>query len=381
MATLPSRRTQITVVEWIVIVDMVTLHARTRDATLLPMPGSGVTILFGGTSNERRVSVASAQNVAGVLGEARAWFLALNGAVFEVDRADLARFEKPFERDFVPLGPARFATLVEAFDSAPGDVFLLALHGGEGEDGTIQRMLEARRIAFTGPGAEASARAFDKEVAKQVASGSGVRIAHSVHLSSRPAVLREEMGEMVRIYGRVVAKPVAGGSSVGLYLLGNAADVESAAQGIEASGEPYLAEEFVEGAELTVGVVDGPTGPRALPASEVRLESGRAFDYEGKYLGKGTREITPAEVPEDVSRSAQNLALRAHAALGCEGYSRTDIIVSRSGPVFLELNTLPGLTRMSFIPQQLAVEGTSLPRFLEGQIDIARRRRDRQPAL
>ena len=81
------------------------------------MPGSGVTILFGGTSNERRVSVASAQNVAGVLDEAAAWFLALSGAVFEIDRGELKRFEKPFERDFVPSGPARFATLVEAFES------------------------------------------------------------------------------------------------------------------------------------------------------------------------------------------------------------------------------------------------------------------------
>ncbi len=345
------------------------------------MAGSGVTILFGGTSNERRVSVASAQNVAGVLREATAWFLGLNGAVFEVERSDLARFEKPFERDFVPAGPARFATLVEAFERAPLDVYLIALHGGEGEDGTVQRMLEARRIAFTGPGAEASARAFDKEVAKQVASGAGVRIAHSVHLSSRSAVMREELSEMVRMYGRVVAKPVAGGSSVGLYHLGSAADVETAAPGIESSGEPYLAEEFVEGVELTVGVVDGPSGPRALPASEVRLESGRAFDYEGKYLGKGTKEITPAEVPPEVSRSAQDLSLAAHAALGCEGYSRTDLIVSKGGPVFLELNTLPGLTRMSFIPQQLVAEGTTLLQFLEGQIEIGRRRRDRQPAL
>jgi D-alanine-D-alanine ligase len=345
------------------------------------MSAHDATILFGGTSNERRVSVASGQNVASVLDEARAWFLAPNGAVFEADRTDLARFEKPFERDFVPRGAARFATLVEAFESAPGDVYLLALHGGEGEDGTIQRMLEARRIAFTGPGAEASAQAFDKEVAKQVASAAGVRIAHSVHLSSRPDVMREELREMVQLYRRVVAKPVAGGSSVGLYHLRNDSDVEPAAEGVESSGEAYLVEEFVEGTELTVGIVDGPRGPRALPPSEVRVEAGRAFDYEGKYLGKGTREITPAEVAREVTRAAQDLALSAHAALGCEGYSRTDIIIGPGGPVFLELNTLPGLTRMSFIPQQLAAEGTSMLQFLEGQIVIALSRRDRQPAL
>ncbi|TMA29460.1 MAG: ATP-grasp domain-containing protein [Deltaproteobacteria bacterium] len=343
------------------------------------MAGSWVTILFGGTSNERRVSVASAQNVASVLDEAAAWFLAPNGAVFEVERADLGKCERPFERDFVPLGPARFATLVEALESAPGRVYFLALHGGEGEDGTIQRMLEARRIAFTGPGAEASARAFDKEVAKQVANAAGLRIARSVHLSSRPDLMRQELRDMLALSGRTVVKPVAGGSTLGVHFIFRPEDLEPAARAVETSGEGYLAEEFVEGIELTVGVVDGPRGARALPATEVRLDPGRAFDYEGKYLGKGTKEITPAEVPQDVARTAQDVALRAHIALGCEGYSRTDIIVGRGGPVFLELNTLPGLTRMSFVPQQLAAEGTTMLQFLEGQIGIARARRDRQP--
>ncbi|MGZ6126372.1 MAG: D-alanine--D-alanine ligase family protein [Myxococcales bacterium] len=341
------------------------------------MSGSGVIILFGGTSNERRVAVASAQNVSAVLDGAEAWFLAPTDAVHQVSRQALATFERPFERDFTPDAPAKFPTVIAAFESAPSRVWLLALHGGEGEDGTIQRMLEARRIAFTGPGAEASARAFDKEVAKQVASASGVRIAHSVHLSKDPKVMREELREMIALYGRIVAKPVAGGSSVGLYHLGSEARTEETARRIDQSGEAYLAEEFVSGTELTVGVVDGPSGPRALPPSEVRLEQGRAFDFEGKYLGKGTKEITPAEVPAAVSRAAQDLALASHRALGCEGYSRTDVIASQGGPVFLELNTLPGLTRASFIPQQLAVEGTTLLSFLEGQLAIARTRRDR----
>jgi D-alanine-D-alanine ligase len=342
------------------------------------MSGSDVIIFFGGTSNERRVSVASAQNVSGFLEGAEAWFLAPSGAVHRVSRDELAGFERPFERDFVPAAAAEFPSVVAAIDSRPASIFFLAFHGGEGEDGTLQRMLEARRIAFTGPGAEASARAFDKEVAKQIAAAAGVRIARSVHLSKDPKIMRKELREMLAIYGRVVAKPVAGGSSVGLYhLLGDPA-VETAARGIESSGEPYLAEEFVSGTELTVGVVDGPNGARALPPSEVRLEEGRAFDYEGKYLGKGTREITPAEVPAEVSRAAQELALAAHRALGCEGYSRTDVIASAKGPVFLELNTLPGLTRASFVPQQLAAEGTSMRSFLEGQLEIARKRRDRR---
>ena len=341
------------------------------------MSGSDVVILFGGSSNERRVSVASAQNVSAVLDEAKPWFLAPTGAVHPVAREALAGFQRPFEVDFAPGVPAAFPSVIAAFESAPAKVFFLALHGGEGEDGTIQRMLEARRIAFTGPGADASARAFDKEVAKQVVSAAGVRIAHSVHLTTAPKVLRQELRDILALYGRVVVKPVAGGSSVGLYHLDSKEQVEAAARGIEQSGEPYLAEEFVSGTELTVGVVDGPGGPRALPPSEVRLEQGRAFDFEGKYLGKGTKEITPAEVPPEVSRAAQELALAAHRALGCEGYSRTDTIASKGGPVFLELNTLPGLTRASFVPQQLAVEGTTLLSFLEGQLALARERRDR----
>jgi D-alanine-D-alanine ligase len=341
------------------------------------MPAGDVVILFGGASNERRVSVASGQHVAAVLDGAAAWFLAPSGAVFAVPREELQRFQRPFENDFRPDGPAAFATLLEAVEGAPSRIYFLALHGGEGEDGTIQRMLEMRRIAFTGPGADASARAFDKEVAKQIASAAGVRIARSVHVSVDPKVMRQTMREMLHTYGRIVVKPVAGGSSVGLYHVLTDAEVERAARGIEESGEAYLAEEFIAGPELTVGVVDGAKGSRALPPSEVRVEPGRAFDYEGKYLGKGTREITPAEVAPEVSRAAQELALEAHRALGCEGYSRTDVIAAAGGPVFLELNTLPGLTRASFLPQQLAVEGTSMRQFLEGQIELALLRRDR----
>ena len=340
------------------------------------MSSIDVVILFGGSSPERKVSVASAQHVAAVLPAAEPWFVAEDGAVHRVTEAELQSFEQPFVQQFEPRSPPFAATLATALD--PARVFLLALHGGEGEDGTVQRQCEERRIAFTGPGASASAKAFDKEVAKQVASEAGVRIAQSVHLPSRPLLVRSLLRELLEVHGRIVAKPVAGGSSVGLHHIVSDAQIEQAAQSIEESGEAYLAEAFVSGTELTIGVVDSDQGAaRALPPSEVRMDPGRAFDYEGKYLGKGTRELTPAEVPHEVARASQELALAAHRALGCEGYSRTDLIVGPQGPVFLELNTLPGLTRMSFLPQQLAVEGTTMAAFLEGQLTLARRRRDR----
>ena len=342
-----------------------------------------VVILFGGPSSERKVSVASAQNVASVLEQAEAWFWAPDGAIHRVERAALLGHERAFEKEFTPAGDPAYRSLTEALDD-PRSLeltFFLALHGTGGEDGAAQKLFEDRRIAFTGPGSDASAKAFDKEWAKQLATAAGVPVAESMHLPrGDQATIGSALLGFLGRHERIVAKPVASGSSVGLHIIGSVADAQRASAAIATSHEEYLVEAFVSGTELTVAVVDDERGVRALPASEVRVEKGRAFDYDGKYLGRGIREITPAEVPPKVSKAAQRVALAVHKALGCEGYSRTDIICSANGPVFLEINTLPGLTRMSFVPQQLAAEGTSMKSFLEGQIALARRRRDRPQA-
>src|SRR5207245_10499611 len=133
----------------------------------LPMSGSGVIILFGGTSNERRMSVASAQHIAAVLDEAAAWFLAPSGAVHPVTRDELAGFERAFERDFKPAAAAAFPSVVAAFESPPSQVYVLALDGGGGADGTIQRMLEAPRIEFARPGAKASGAGVGQGVVEE----------------------------------------------------------------------------------------------------------------------------------------------------------------------------------------------------------------------
>jgi D-alanine-D-alanine ligase len=340
-----------------------------------------VIVLFGGPSPERKVSVASAQHVASVLEEAEAWFWAVDGTVHRIDRAALLAHEKPFENEFPPPGRPQFPSLAAALDD-PGSckaVFFLALHGTGGEDGTAQQLFEDRRIAFTGPGAEASRKAMDKEWAKRLVSAAGVRTAGSIRLPRGDAkAVRDALLGFLRQKGGVVVKPVASGSSVGLYMVHSEPDAERAVAGVAGAKEEYLAESFVQGTELTVGIVDGASGPRALPPSEVRMERGKSFDYDNKYIGTAAREITPAEVPEETSRSAQETALAAHRAMGCEGYSRTDVICDDRGAVFLEINTLPGLTRRSFVPQQLQAEGTSMRSFLDGQLALARRRRDRR---
>jgi D-alanine-D-alanine ligase len=341
--------------------------------------GERVVVLFGGNSDERRVSVASAQHVCERLSEAEPWFESVEGRVYRVAREHLAAFQNPFVTDFAPAGEAAWPTLAAALDS-PGTretTFFLAYHGQGGEDGQAQRLFEARGLAFTGSGSQASADAFDKDIAKRKASAAGVRTAESLDLPSDEPGLRAELDGLLARHGRAVAKPVRGGSSVGLYHVTSAEDAARAAKGIAQSGVAYMAEQFLSGTELTVGVVDGPNGPRALPASEVRMAPGRAFDYEGKYLARGTTEITPAEVAPEIAQAAQALAVTAHRALGCEGYSRTDIIVAAAGPTFLEINTLPGMTKASFLPQQLAAESTPVVDFLRGQLELARRRRDR----
>jgi D-alanine-D-alanine ligase len=330
-----------------------------------------IIVLFGGPSDERQVSVASAQNVVRNLPRALAWFWTPEGAVHDVAATDLLAHQRPFEVDFEPARPAIFPTLEQALDTLPVEnpVFLLALHGTGGEDGTVQRMFEKRGIPFTGSGSEASAAAFDKERAKTLVRGK-VRTAESRVVPSEDE-LQPAVQDMLSRHERIVLKPLAGGSSRGLFFLGRNDEVPRDLR------FPYLLEQFIEGRELTVGVVDQGTGPFPLPVIEIEVDPNRAFDYAGKYLGAGTREICPANIPSDMARSAQATALAAHVALGCEGYSRTDLIASRNGIYFLETNTLPGLTTSSLVPQELAVVGIGFRDFLEKQVELAKARGSR----
>jgi D-alanine-D-alanine ligase len=341
-------------------------------------------ILFGGTSGERRVSVASAQNVAGLFPRARCLYWAPEGRVFELAREALGRHEAPFERDLEgdPVGQV-FASIEAGLDAlareTPDATVFLALHGGAGEDGTVQRACERRGLAYTGSDSVASARAFDKSLAKALVRAAGGLVAESVTLPPDDAIAtRVAIEDLVSRHGRAVVKPVADGSSVGLFHVRTLEEAATVADEVSSRRVAYLAEAFVAGPELTVGVAQGADGvARVLCASEVRLDPGRVFDFDGKYLGKGTIELTPAEQPAPVLRAAEALALLAHEALGCEGYTRTDVIVGAEGPVFLETNTLPGLTRASFIPQQVAATGGELGAFLRTQIELAIARRDR----
>jgi D-alanine-D-alanine ligase len=331
-------------------------------------------VLFGGSSDERHVSVASAQNILRALPGTLAWFWAPDGGVYDVGVDEVIAHQRPFEIDFVPSRPALWPDLDQALDTLPVDdpLFLLALHGGSGEDGTVQGMLERRGIPFTGSGAEASAAAFDKGKAKDIVR-ERVRTAES-RVARTAEDVRETVADLLSRHERIVLKPLAAGSSRGLFFLGRDGDIEPVLEKIAALRIPYIVEQFIAGRELTVGVIDRGEGPFPLPVIKIEVDAGFTFDYEGKYLGKGTREICPANIPESMAKEAQATALAAHIALGCEGYSRSDLVAAADGIYFLETNTLPGLTTSSLVPQELREEDITFREFLEEQVAIARRR-------
>lgn len=324
--------------------------------------------------------MASAQHLSQHLPQAGCWFWAPGGQVYSVEPRLLATHRYPFEKDFVVADPPLAQSLPEALDSPAVKkvVFFLALHGGDGENGVVQRLFESRHLAFTGSDSAASAIGFDKLKTRQVATAASARMADAANFEPlNVSQAQQALKQLLSRHPRWVLKPRADGSSHGLIHLRDPADVGAAAETMATLGVPYLAEVFVDGRELTVGVVDLTSGPAALEVSEVRLIPGGSFDYAGKYLGRGTQEITPAALTPEERLKAQALAILTHRAVGCYGYSRTDMILTQQDVCLLEINTLPGLTQASFIPQQLAASNMSMKEFVARQIQLAQERRDR----
>ena len=320
-----------------------------------------ITILFGGSNKERLVSVASAQALHRALPEADLWFWDVRDEVRDVRAEALLAHARPFEDEFVPGGPG--VPLAKALDRArdEGRVLVLGLHGGRAENGELQAMCEMRGIPFTGSGSASSHLAFDKVAAKRFAALAGVAAPAGVPLADIDRAFAE--------YGRLIAKPARDGSSYGLIFVNAKQDLVAVRNA--ATTEEYVIEPFVSGIEATCGVLERSDGTViALPPIEIVPAEG-AFDYTAKYLLKSTQEICPGRFSPAVSASIMDHALRAHRALSCRGYSRTDFIVADRGPVYLETNTLPGLTAASLYPKALKAQGIGFADFLRDQIVLA----------
>ncbi len=334
-------------------------------------------LLFGGNSEERLVSVASAQNISKRYAFERLWFMSSSGSVTEVTIEELGAHQRPFEHEFKPKTAAFAESIEAALAKANGAAMFLGLHGNEGEDGTLQKLLESKGVAFTGSGSASSALCFNKLDAKSRVKANGVATAaHATFTRGSVEWMKKILLDFMGEHGPIAVKPVTSGSSFGLHMIDKEDELDAACVAISASPHSsYMAEKMLRGRELTVGVIDGTEGLFALPPSEVVLNQGHSFDYAGKYLGHGTTEITPADLNEVDKKAAQALAMTSHKALGCYGYTRTDMILTDKGPVFLETNTLPGLSGASFIPQQLTAAGIEVPAFVDRQLSLARSRK------
>ena len=326
-----------------------------------------ITILFGGTNKERLVSVASAQALHQALPEADLWFWDVDDTVHEVRSQALLGHAKPFEDAFQPDGPG-IGTIEPALDQARAEdrLLVLGLHGGRAENGELQAMCELRGIPFTGSGSASSHLAFDKIAAKRFAAIAGVQAPAGVALGDIDAAFAK--------YGKLIAKPARDGSSYGLIFVNAQQDL--AAVRNAARTEDYVIEPFIAGAEATCGVLEQSDGSLiALPPVEIiPADGGFGFDYRAKYLAKATQEICPGRFAPGIMAQLMDQALRAHRALSCSGYTRSDFIVAEQGLVYLETNTLPGLTKASLYPKALKAQGIEFADFLHDQIALATRR-------
>jgi D-alanine-D-alanine ligase len=321
-----------------------------------------IAVLFGGTSEERDVSIASAAQV----------IPALRGLGHEVVAVDAAtgRITGVAEQKLLTTGVApeppsnsvltnmRKAALTlcdNAADLRDVDVVFLALHGGAGEDGRTQAVLDLAGLAYTGSNHIASATAMDKDLSKRLFRATGVPTADWL----MAPVLAHDVAETLG--WPVVVKPNKQGSTVGLTIVRATQQLNPAVELAGRFDDEVMVERFIPGRELTVGILEG----RALPVGEI-LVKGEVFDYASKYQKGGAREIFPADLPAEATSRIQSLALRAHDALKLGVYSRVDFRMDPEGNFWcLEVNSLPGMTAASLLPQAARVAGIDFPQLCE----------------
>ena len=297
-----------------------------------------IAVLMGGPGSERDVSLATARGVAKAL-------RSLGKEVIEVDVRD-DKFELPPDTDLA----------------------FIAIHGTFGEDGQLQQILEKRGIAYTGDGVEPSRAAFDKILSKQRFRDGSV---------TTPEWEIIQSGERPSIPIPIVVKAPRQGSTVGVVIVKTDSELDSALGEAGKYDKELLIEKFVPGRELTIGIL----GDRALPIIEI-IPKGGFYDFKNKYpflnpqSGAGATHVCPAKIDPEKTRKIQQLALKAHRALGLEVYSRVDVILPDDGePTVLEANTIPGMTEASLLPEAAAAAGISYTDLCQEIINLSLLRR------
>ncbi len=326
-----------------------------------------VAVLMGGTSSERAVSLSTGRQIVAALQSSRYEVTALDPAALR------GVLPSPEETALVPA-PGLQPLCLEQWSGKSAtqrpDVAFIALHGRGGEDGTIQGLLEILGIPYVGSGVLASALAMDKSMTKRVLQSHGLPVPAEALITRAAACdLKKVHHAAERLGYPLVVKPNQGGSTIGCTIVREPGQLEEALRAALREDEAALLEQFIAGVEITAGVL-GNEIPQVLPLIEI-VAKGGFYDYEAKYSPGGSEHIIPARISESAAAAASDYAGRAHIALGCRGMCRVDMLVTNDQPVILEVNTIPGMTPTSLLPEAARAAGISFPDLLERLLRLA----------
>ncbi len=301
-----------------------------------------IALLSGGISSERDVSIASGNQV----------YEALNREKYDIVRYD--------PKSDLPR-------LIE--DAPKIDAALIILHGPFGEDGTVQGLLDLLKIPYQGAGVLGSAIGMNKIASKQLYEKSGLRIPADMVFKRNDVLDPDDCADRLGL--PLVVKPVGSGSSVGISIVKSTDALKDAMDKAFVEDDEILVETFIKGIELTGGVIGNET-LQALPIIEIIPDdSHEFFDYDAKYTAGVTQEICPARIDDAMTEKAQACAKKAHRAIFCKGYSRTDMILMDEEIYVLETNTIPGMTPTSLLPQAAEAAGISFSELLDRLIELS----------
>ena len=329
-----------------------------------------IAVLMGGTSSERDVSLASGLRVAQALRARGHTVTAIDTTKGALSPAEETRALASGVMQAAPPKLEALQTMGGTSLSAwrdttaqtrDADVVFLALHGGQGEDGTVQALLDLTGVPYTGSGHLASALAMDKDLSKKLFVAAGVPTPKWRMAPVSAEEVERELGLPV------IVKPSKQGSTVGLSIVRKVAELEAAVTEAFRYDDEVMVEEFIPGRELTVGIL----GSEALPVGEI-IPKHEIYDYECKYTKGMAEEQFPAKLSSTETAEVQRLALAAFASLKLQGYARIDFRMNPKGEFYcLEANTLPGMTELSLIPQAAAACGITFPELCERIVEIA----------
>jgi D-alanine-D-alanine ligase len=325
-----------------------------------------IAVLMGGTSSERDVSMASGLRIAQALRSRGHTVMAVDTAhgllsAGEEDAMLAGQLMRTVPPDVQALVRLEQSLPQQLQSISETDVVFLGLHGGRGEDGTIQALLDLTGVPYTGSGHLASALAMDKDLSKKLFRSAGVPTADWLMAPATIAQVAETCGFPC------IVKPSKQGSTVGLSLVKAESDLKGAIAAAREHDDEVMIERFIAGRELTVAVL----GDEVLPVGEI-IPVHELYDYECKYTPGMAREVFPADLTASETARVQELALKAYAVLKLAGCARIDFRLSPDGGFYcLEANTLPGMTELSLAPQAAQAAGISFPELCERIVSLA----------